>query len=150
MRAVCAPIYLASAIRHKMNQIQHLRTIAVSIGLLVILTAVIFRLKMDHSVGAPIFFFLLPTMLVTVLGGFLGALLFVCATLLTATFFLYDPIYSFYVGDAKALGELICFSGLALMGAKCILVLREPSKLSEYPAAAEPLDTKRIPSPNLR
>jgi K+-sensing histidine kinase KdpD len=125
---------------------QHLRTIAVSVGLLVILTAILFRLEMDHAVGAPIFFFLLPTMLVTVLGGFLGALLFVCATLLTAAFFLYEPIYSFYVDDAKALGELICFSGLALIGAKCILVLREPSKLYKYHATAGPTDTRAVHS----
>ncbi len=113
-----------------MNHIQHFRTIAISIGMLAILTAVLFRLKMDHTVGAPIFFFLLPTMLVTVLSGFLGALLFVFATLATTAFFLYDPIYSFYVEDPRSIGELICFLGLALLGAKCILVLREPSKFS--------------------
>lgn len=136
-------IWINGVIRgQKMSKIQHLRTIAVAFGMLIILTAILFRLKMDYSVGSPIFFFLLPTILVAVLSGLLGALLFVCAALAVATFFLYEPIYSFYVGDPKALGELICFSGLALLGAKCILVLREPSKLSKYPGSGHPMDTK--------
>jgi K+-sensing histidine kinase KdpD len=38
---------------------------------------------------------------------------------LAAAFFLYDPIFSFYVSDPREAGELIFFAVTALIGAKC-------------------------------
>jgi hypothetical protein len=45
---------------------------------------------------------------------------------LCAAFFLYDPLYSFYVTSPLDVGELICFVGLALIGAKCAADLLQP------------------------
>src|SRR6516225_8575501 len=44
------------------------------------------------------------------------------------SFFLYDPVYSFYVSNTRALGELFWFLIMALIGVKCVTELRHPSK----------------------
>jgi hypothetical protein len=52
---------------------------------------------------------------------------------------LYDPLYSFYVTSPVEVGELICFVGLALIGAKCAADLLQPllSWQQQNPAAEE-------------
>ena len=42
-------------------------------------------------------------------------------------YFLYDPLYSFSVANPLELGELFCFAGLALIGAKCTADLLQPA-----------------------
>lgn len=74
-----------------------------------------------------VFFDLLPMALVAILYGGPSAMICVAAASICAAFFLYDPIYSFYVSDPADLGELICFTGLALIGAKCTADLLRPA-----------------------
>jgi K+-sensing histidine kinase KdpD len=74
-----------------------------------------------------VFFYLLPMVLVAILYGIPSAIICVGAASLCAAFFLYDPIYSFYVSNPMDLGELICFAGLALIGAKCTADLLRPA-----------------------
>ena len=74
-----------------------------------------------------VFFYLLPMVLVAILYGVPSAIVCVAAASLCAAFFLYDPIYTFYVSDPLDLGELICFTGLALIGAKCTADLLRPA-----------------------
>ena len=62
-----------------------------------------------------VFFYLLPTTVVATFYGSLPAMLCAVAATLCAAFFLYDPLYSFYVASPVEVGELICFVGLALM-----------------------------------
>ena len=76
-----------------------------------------------------VFFYLLPMVLVAILYGIPSAIICVVAGTLGAAFFLYDPIYSMYVADPLDLGELICFTGLALIGAKCTADLLRPAVL---------------------
>ena len=60
------------------------------------------------------------------------------AATLCAAFFLYDPLYSFYVASPLDVGELVCFVGLALIGAKCAADLLQPLvALPEQNPAAE-------------
>jgi len=73
-----------------------------------------------------VFFYLLPTAFVAILFGNLPAMLCALAAAVSAAFFLYNPIYSFYVSDTRELGELICFVGLGLIGAKCMAELLRP------------------------
>ena len=55
-----------------------------------------------------------------------------------AAFFLYDPFYSFYVASPLDVGELVCFVGLALIGAKCAADLLQPRvALRQQNSAAE-------------
>lgn len=99
----------------------------VALALVAIITAALFFAK--HWVVRPqhlIFFYLLPTALVAALYGTRTAML--CAVTATgcAAFFLYDPIYSFAVATPVEAGELICFAGLAVIGAKCTADLLRP------------------------
>jgi K+-sensing histidine kinase KdpD len=74
-----------------------------------------------------VFFYLLPMALVAIIYGGRSAMICVAAASVCAAFFLYDPIYSFYVAEPADLGELICFTGLALIGAKCTADLLRPA-----------------------
>ena len=73
-----------------------------------------------------VFFYLLPIAFVAVLYGSLPAMVCAIAATLCAAYFLYDPIYSFHVANPLELGELFCFAGLALIGAKCTADLLRP------------------------
>jgi K+-sensing histidine kinase KdpD len=74
-----------------------------------------------------VFFYLLPMALVAILYGSRSAMICVAAASICAAYFLYNPVYSFYVSNPADLGELICFAGLALIGAKCTAdLLRRP------------------------
>ena len=53
-------------------------------------------------------------------------MLYGIAATFCAAFFLYDPLYSFYVTSPLDVGELVCFVGVALIGAKCAADLRQP------------------------
>lgn len=74
-----------------------------------------------------VFFYLLPMVLIAILYGIPSAIVCVAAASVSAAFFLYDPIYTFYVSNPLDLGELICFAGLALIGAKCTADLLRPA-----------------------
>jgi K+-sensing histidine kinase KdpD len=90
-------------------------------------TAVLWFIRI--SVVGPqhlVFFYLLPIALVATLYGSLLAMLYGIAATLCAAFFLYDPLYSFYVTSPLDVGELVCFVGLSLIGAKCAADLLQP------------------------
>jgi K+-sensing histidine kinase KdpD len=73
-----------------------------------------------------VFFYLLPIALVATLYGSPWAILYGIAATLCAAFFLYDPLYSFYVTSPLDVGELIWFVGVAIIGAKCAADLLRP------------------------
>ena len=101
--------------------------IALSLGMILVVTTILFYVK-DPQQGAQhlVFFYLLPNAFVAIaFGSVLSMLCAIVATLLAA-FFLYDPIYSLYVSDPRAVGELILFAGIGLLGAKCISFRKMP------------------------
>jgi K+-sensing histidine kinase KdpD len=103
--------------------------LAVSLAIILVVTAVLFYFTNTHHQHHLVFFYLFPTALVAMIYG--SVLSMVCATFATlvATFFLYDPIYSFYVSDPRDVGELILFAVTALIGAKCTAeLMRSPEK----------------------
>src|SRR6516162_2206487 len=83
--------------------------LAVSLAIILVVTAVLFYFKSAQHHHHLVFFYLFPIALVAMLYG--SVLSMVCATfaILVAAFFLYDPIYSLYVSDARDVGELILF-----------------------------------------
>ena len=92
-----------------------------------VVTAVLIFVR--HEVVGPqhlVFFYLLPTALVALLYGTRTAMISAFAATACAAFFLYDPLYSFAVASPVEAGELICFTGLALIGAKCTADLLRP------------------------
>jgi K+-sensing histidine kinase KdpD len=102
--------------------------VAVALAVVSVVTAALWLVK-HASVGPQhlVFFYLLPTALVAVLYGTRPAMLCAIAASIAAAFFLYDPIYSFYVTKPVEWGELVCFTGLALIGAKCTADLLRPA-----------------------
>lgn len=113
--------------------------VAVSLAVVVVVTAVLWLVKIaELGPHHLVFFYLLPTAFVAVLYGSLPAMVCAVAATLCAAFFLYDPIYSFHVASTRELGELICFAGLALIGAKCTAdLLRPVSNFSRQKPATE-------------
>jgi K+-sensing histidine kinase KdpD len=91
--------------------------LAVSLVVIGLVTAILWYVKRS-GMGPlhPVFFYLLPIALLTMLYGRLPALL--CASLATlcSAFFLYDPVYSFQVTNRLEVGDLVCFAVLALIG----------------------------------
>src|SRR5262249_23869039 len=55
-----------------------------------------------------------------------------------SAFFLYDPVYSFYVSSVHALGELFWFLVIALLGVKCLVELRRQSRKPDRPWPRSP------------
>ena len=100
--------------------------LAVSLAIILAVTAVLFYFNTARHHHHLVFFYLFPTALVAMIyGSVLSMLCAIVATLL-ATFFLYDPIYSFYVSDLREVGELILFASVGLIGAKCMAELTRP------------------------
>jgi K+-sensing histidine kinase KdpD len=99
----------------------------IAFALVSALTAVLILVK--HEAVAPqhlVFVYLLPIALVATLYGTRTAMLCAFAATACAIFFLYEPLYTFYVETPVEAGELICFTGLALIGAKCTADLLRP------------------------
>lgn len=108
--------------------------------MLVIVSAVTAVLWFVRTSGPQhlVFFYLLPIALVATLYGSSLAMLYGIAATVCAAFFLYDPLYSFYVTSPLDVGELIWFVGLALIGGKCAADLLQPLLASpRHNAAAE-------------
>ena len=114
--------------------------VAVVLAIVAAVTAILWLFR-SSTVGQQhlVFFYLLPTAVVATFYGSLPAMLCAVAATLCAAFFLYDPLYSFYVTSPVEVGELICFVGLALIGAKCAADLLQPllSLQQQNPAAEE-------------
>ena len=105
--------------------------ISVSLAIIFAVTAVLFYFK-DGQQGAQhlAFFYLLPTAFVAIVYGSVPSMLCAIAATLAAAFFLYEPIFSFYVSDPREAGELIFFAGTALIGAKCTADVTHPAEKS--------------------
>jgi len=116
------------------------RAVPVVIALAVVsaVTAVLWFIRIS-AVGPQhlVFFYLLPTAFVATLFGSLPAVVCAIAAAVSAAFFLYDPLYSFSVASPLDLGELVCFVGLAVIGAKCTADLLRPVSYLHRPTAAE-------------
>lgn len=106
----------------------------VTLALVAAVTALLFFGKIV-GVGPhhPIFFYLLPIAFIALLYGSMPATLFAIVATLCGTYFLYDPIYTFQFDNRLEIGDVICFSVLALMAVKCTFELLRPA--AKIPAA---------------
>jgi K+-sensing histidine kinase KdpD len=102
---------------------------AVTLVIVAAVTAILLYFKLA-GVGPhhPVFFYLLPITLVAILLGSAPATMFAIAAIPCGAFFLYDPVYSFRITNPLELGDLICFSMLALIAVKCTVELLRPAK----------------------
>ena len=113
--------------------------VALVFAVVSVVTAVLWFIR-SSAVGPQhlVFFYLLPIALVATLYGSLLATPYGIAARFCAASFLYDPLYSFYVATPLDVGELVCFVGLALIGAKCAADLLQPLvALRQQNSAAE-------------
>jgi K+-sensing histidine kinase KdpD len=113
--------------------------VAVVIAVVAIVTAILWLARIS-AVGPQhlVFFYLLPIALVATLYGNPLAMLYGITATLCAAFFLYEPLYSFYVTSPLDIGELAWFVDLALIGAKCAADLLQPLlSLSRENAASD-------------
>jgi K+-sensing histidine kinase KdpD len=109
-------------------------SVTVTLAVMSAVTAILWYFKLaTFGPAHPVFFYLLPIGLVMILYGSLPALLAVFTAAACADFFLYEPLYSFEISTRTELGDLACFSLLALMGVKCASELFRPSE--KVPAA---------------
>ena len=112
-----------------MRLLKRTAPIAVSLAIILVVTAFLFYFKDVQRHHHLVFFYLFPTALVAILYRSVVAMFCAVIATLIAAFFLYDPIYSLYVSDLREVGELILFATTALLGAKCIAELgRSPEK----------------------
>src|SRR5215467_13129226 len=86
------------------------------------------RVALPGTVNHPVFFYLAPTAVLAMVYGVGEGAVFAVAALICSAFFLYDPVYSFYVSSVHALGELFWFLVIALLGVKCLVELRRQSE----------------------
>ena len=110
--------------------------LTVSLVIVCAVTAILWYAKLA-GIGPnhPMFLYLLPIVLVATLYGSLAAILCTLAAMICAAFFLYDPIYSFYIADRLEWGDLICFAMLALIGVKSMVeLLRPTAKIAATPS----------------
>ena len=120
-----------------MQIVKGIMPFVVAFSVVSIITVVLWIVRLE-AVGPQhlVFFYLLPTAIVAVLYGHRPPMFFALAATACAAFFLYEPLYSFEVANPLELGELICFTGLALIGAKCAADLLRPAMrvLRQHPA----------------
>jgi K+-sensing histidine kinase KdpD len=102
---------------------------AVSLGVICLMTAVLWSLKM---IGAgprhPIFFYLLPIAVLAIFYGSVSALACAGGAMACGAYFLYDPIYSFTSASRLEIGDFVAFAVLAVIGVKCTRELLRPSQ----------------------
>jgi len=101
--------------------------VAVTLAVVCAVTAILWHFKLsalgpDH----PVFIYLLPIGLVMIFYGSLPALLAVFLAAVCADYFLYDPLYSLLIDSRVELGDLTCFTFLAVLGVKCTGELFRP------------------------
>jgi K+-sensing histidine kinase KdpD len=121
-----------------MQLVKATTSLTVAVAVVSVVTAVLLYFKLT-AVGPahPVFFYLLPIALVTMLYGSVPALLCVITATACADYFLYDPVYSFDISSRVEFGDLACFTFLALVGIKCATELfwrssKVPAPKSRY------------------
>ena len=117
-----------------MSVMTRVMPVAISLTVVAVLTAILWYLRLNtFSVRDPVFFYVLPIVVVAIVFGRGPALLGVLAAFLCADYFLYEPLYSLDIGSRSELGDLACFSVLAIIGVKCVGELFRPPADSAKP-----------------
>jgi len=108
----------------------------VSLSVVSAITAILWYLKLTTACPTnPVFFYVLPMTIVAIVYGSGPAMLGVLAAFLGADYFLYEPLYSLEICSRVELGDLGCFSLLAVAGVKCASELFRPTGKSPQPGS---------------
>jgi K+-sensing histidine kinase KdpD len=105
-------------------------SIAVSIGLILAVTAILWRLTLTtESSRALVYIYLFPVALIAALYNGRLALLSAAIALVCADYFLQEPLYSLANDDPREYGDLFVFALLAVTAIKFVRVLVRPRAL---------------------
>ncbi len=106
--------------------------IVVSLGIVCTVTIALLYFKLARTgLHHPIFVYLPPIALLAMIYGSVPALIGAAAALASATYFLYEPAYSFAIANRLEVGDLLWFALLAVIVTKCARALRPSPKLPE-------------------
>jgi len=111
----------------RMSIVTRAMPVAISLTVVAVITAMLWYVRPTLSLRDPVFFYVLPIIVVAIVYGRGPALLGVCAAAFCADYFLYEPLYSFDITSRVEFGDLACFAVLALIGVKCVDELFRPS-----------------------
>jgi K+-sensing histidine kinase KdpD len=101
--------------------------LAVSVGLVLAVTAVLWHIKsIADGPQTLVYIYLFPVALIAALYNGRLALLGTALALICADYFLQEPLYSFANDDPREYGDLVCFALLAATAIKFISVLVRP------------------------
>ena len=100
--------------------------VAASLAVVAVVTVILWQFKFSLSLRHLVYFYLLPTAVVAFFWGSVAAMFAAVVAIASAAFFLYDPVFSFYVSDPLQIGELVSFAVLALLGSKCAAAILRP------------------------
>ena len=105
-------------------------SIAVSTGLILAVTAILWRLTLTtESSHALVYIYLFPVALIAALYNGRLALLSAAIALACADYFLQEPLYSLANDDPREYGDLLVFALLAVTAIKFVRVLVRPRAL---------------------
>ena len=110
-----------------MRALKGVRPLAVSVGLVLAVTAVLWHINsIADGPQTLVYFYLFPVALIAALYNGRLALLGTALALICADYFLQEPLYSFANDDPREYGDLVCFALLAATAIKFISVLVRP------------------------
>ena len=113
-----------------MRALKGLVPIAVSLGLILAVTAILWRLTLTtESSQALVYIYLFPVALIAALYNGRLALLSAALALVCADYFLQEPLYSLANDDPREYGDLFVFALLAVPAIKFVRVLVRPRAL---------------------
>ena len=113
-----------------MRALKGLVPIAVSLGLILAVTAILWRLTLTtESSQALVYINLFPVALIAALYNGRLALLSAALALVCADYFLQEPLYSLANDDSREYGDLFVFALLAVPAIKFVRVLVRPRAL---------------------
>ena len=117
--------------------------IVVPLLIITAVTQLLYLCKIHIGAHHLVFFYLLPNAFIAMLYG--SVMSMICAIDITfvAAIYLYNPEFSLYVSDPRALGELVFLALTALIGAKCTAEL---TRQIEKPFSDEALFTNKLMS----
>ena len=116
-----------------MGIVKRLIPVAAALAVIAVVTLILWDFKSYLSLRHLVYFYLLPTAAVAFFWGSFAAMVSAVVAVACATYFLYDPIFSFYVSDPLQVGELVSFAVLSLLGSKCASEILRPDPNSPIP-----------------
>jgi K+-sensing histidine kinase KdpD len=110
-----------------MRALKGVLPVAVSVGLILAVTALLWQLKLtDEGPRRLVYFYLFPVILIAALYNGRLAVLSTVIAILCADYVLQDPLYSLVKDNTREYGDLFVFSVLAVTATKFIRVLVRP------------------------